>query len=260
MTRSLDLFKMDGKVVAITGGATGLGLTMAEAVAEAGADVAICGRGKHGSLEESQDKIEKTGQRCLTFQCDVTSEREVENFATNVYRFFDRCDVLIANAGVTWGESTKDMPLDKWKMVLDTNLTGAFLSAKAFGSRMIDRKTGGNILLISSVAALKGSQIGISGYCSSKAGLIGLTKQLAVEWISHGIRVNTLMPGWFPSYMSRHFTSDESPFREYLLELIPMKRFGTPDDLKGAILFLASDASSYMNGHALVLDGGLLSS
>jgi NAD(P)-dependent dehydrogenase (short-subunit alcohol dehydrogenase family) len=253
-----DLFKLSGKIAVVTGGATGLGATFSAALAEAGANVVVCGRGRHGSLNEAKERIRAFGVDCLTVECDVAKEDQVVAMSGAVRDHFGRCDILVNNAGVTWGTPTEEMTLENWNKVIQTNLTGAFLCTREFGKMMMEQQSGGSIIMVSSVSAFVGGEIGVIGYSASKGGLVSMTKQLAVEWAPHGIRINAIAPGWFFTNMSKHFTAEDSPLRPVLEERIPMKRIGQHDDLKGAVVFLASEASAYVTGHVLVVDGGAL--
>lgn len=254
------LFDLSGKKALITGGATGIGYTMAEGLAEAGAAIAICGRGKHGSLEEASSHLSEIGPEIVAIKCDVSAEEEIKKMITSLAEQDFSLDVLVNNAGVTWGHNSETLPLDRWNMVIETNLTGAFLVTRECANQFMIPKGDGSIINIASVSGLLGgAEVGLVAYSASKAGIIGITKQLAIEWASYGIRVNAIAPSWFPSYMSRHFTSDDSPFREILINENPMKRLGEPWELKGVIIFLASRASSYITGTTIPIDGGFVS-
>jgi len=166
-----------------------------------------------------------------------------------------RIDVLVNNAGTVWGAPPEDMPLEGWQKVIDVNLTGVFLFAQAVGRTMIADGGGGKIVNIASVAGLGGAPqevMNAISYNASKGGVIAFTRDLACKWARHGITVNAIAPGWFPSEMSRSVLEQQPG----LVEHIPLRRFGGRDDLKGAILFLSSRASDYVTGHTLVVDGG----
>ncbi|MFW9995350.1 MAG: SDR family oxidoreductase [Candidatus Odinarchaeota archaeon] len=256
----MQLFDLKGKRALVTGGATGIGYFMAEGLAEAGADVAICGRGRHGSLEDAQSRLKEKGTEILAEKCDVSVEEDIVNLVDTLEQKGFAIDILVNNAGVSWGAPSEEMPTDRWHMVIETNLTGSFLMAKEIANRFMVPKQEGSIINLASVSGFLGGEgVGVAAYSASKAGVIGMTKQLAVEWAGSNIRVNAVAPSWFPSYMSRHFTSDDSPFKDYLVEENPMRRLGEPWELKGVIVFLASKASSYVNGTVIPVDGGLLS-
>lgn len=231
---------------------------MAEGLVEAGADVCICGRGRHSSLEDAAANLGKIGPEILALKCDVSVEDDIIQLVQTLEDKDFSIDILVNNAGVSWGQDSEVMPLDRWKMVIETNLTGLFVVTREVAKKFMIPRGSGSIINISSVSGMTGGEIGISAYSASKAGVIGVTKQLAIEWASLGIRINAVAPSWFPSYMTRHFTGEDSPFRELLLADCPFGRFGKPWELKGAIVFLASPASSYVTGIVIPVDGGYL--
>ncbi len=258
MTHALDLFKLDGKVALVTGGSRGLGLAAAEGLAEAGADVAICGRDE-GSLAAALEQIKKTGRDCIAITCDISNEDDVVRMANKVKEHYGRCDVLVNNAGTGGMVPSAQMTVDAWNAMLATNLTGTFLCCREIGKLMIEQKSG-SIINLSSENGQVGFSWGMAAYATTKIGAIGLTRSLAVEWGQHNIRVNALLPGNTEVGMMESMKDKESPFYklagEALLNLIPLNRFGTNDDMKGVTLFLASDASKYVSGAKLVFDGG----
>ena len=259
MTNVKQLFDLTGKKALVTGGASGIGYTMAEGLAEAGSAVAICGRGKHGNLEEAAEKLKKITSEAIALKCDVSSESDIIELVDQLAARDFSIDILVNNAGVSWGNPSETMPLERWNMVIGINLTGLFFMTKEIVNRFMIPKGNGSIVNISSVSGYKGGEVGVQAYAASKAGLIGMTKQLAIEWATMGIRVNAIAPSWFPSYMSRVFTSEDSPFRQQLIEASPMRRLGEPWELKGTVVFLASKAASYITGTVIPVDGGLLS-
>jgi NAD(P)-dependent dehydrogenase (short-subunit alcohol dehydrogenase family) len=251
-----DLFRLDGKTAIVTGGGRGIGRTMAEALAEAGARVVICSRDLAVCQDAAAD-IEARGGRALATRCDVTQDEEVEEMVKAATSAFDGVHILVNNSGVTWGEQPERMPVERFQWVLNVNVTGAFRVAGTVARSMIERGTGGTIVNIASTAALMGllhPPLGLSGYAASKGAVISMTRELAVSWAKHGITVNALAPGWFPSDMSNYVLEH---FQEDLLADIPLHRFGSASDLAGALLFLASPAAAYMTGQVLVVDGGL---
>ena len=254
-----ELFDLTGEYALVTGGTTGLGYAMAEALAEAGANLAICGRGKHGSLDEALSTLSQIGPEVVAFKCDVSLEEDISNLVQQLQEIDFKVSVLINNAGISWGEDSHTVPLEKFNMVIDVNLTGLFLLTTKILNEFMIPQTKGSIINITSVAAYVGGEVGVAAYSASKSGLIGMTKQLAVEFAPYNIRCNAIAPSWFPSYMSRHFTSTESPFRQILVDQNPMRRLGDPWEVKGATVFLASKAASYISGQVLAIDGGLLS-
>jgi NAD(P)-dependent dehydrogenase (short-subunit alcohol dehydrogenase family) len=249
-----DLFDLSGKAAIVTGGGSGIGRQFGEALAELGANLVLCAR-KAERCEQAAADLERLGVRALGLGCDVRDPTQVQAVVTRTREEFGGVDVLVNNAGTVWGANPEDMPLEGWQKVIDVNLTGVFLFAQAAGRVMIERG-GGSIVNIASVAGLQGGPPEIMNtvvYSASKGGVIAFTRDLACKWARHGIRVNAIAPGWFPSDMSR-FVLDRH--QEELERHIPLGRVGGPQDLKGAVAFLASDASAYVTGHTLVVDGG----
>ncbi|HXT36366.1 MAG TPA: SDR family oxidoreductase [Chloroflexota bacterium] len=256
MTHVRDLFDLSGRVALITGGSRGLGLEMAHGLGEAGASVTITGR-RPRWLEPAEAELRAAGIHVQAAECDVTDSEAVEALVDRIVDEQGRIDILINNAGISWGAPAEDMAPDRFRAVLDTNISGAFLVAQAVGRRMI-QQGGGVLLNTASVAGLAGVSPSImraAGYHASKGALIALTRQLAVEWAPHGIRVNALAPGFFPSRMSEGVIAQHE---EEMRAAIPMRRLGGPDEIKGAALFLVSDAARYVTGQVLVVDGGAL--
>ncbi len=248
------LFDLTGKVAVVTGGSRGLGLEMAEGLAQAGASVVVTARRRPG-LEEAERQLKGQGFDCLALETDVSKSEQSEGAVAKTVQRFGRIDILVNNAGIAWGALAEEMPLDKWQKVLDVNLTGAFLMSQAAARRMIPAG-GGNIINIASIAGLLGcptETLSAVGYSCSKAGLIGLTRDLAVKWARHGIRVNAIAPGFFPTRMTEAVLERSGPD---IKDASPMGRTGQPGELKGVAVFLASAASSYMTGQVLSVDGG----
>jgi NAD(P)-dependent dehydrogenase (short-subunit alcohol dehydrogenase family) len=249
-----ELFDLKGRVAVVTGGAAGLGRQMAGALAELGADVVVCGR-KEERCRLAANELETLGGRALAVGCDVTQPADVQRMVDATLAAFGRIDVLVNNAGRAWGSPLEDMRLEDWQKVLDTNLTGTFLCAQVVGRVMI-RERRGAIVNIASVSGLGGAHPDVlraAAYHASKGGVIAFTRDLACEWAAHGIRVNAIAPGWFPTHMSKAVLDRQG---ERMLAGIPLGRFGGDHDLKGAVAFLATDASAFVTGHVLVVDGG----
>jgi gluconate 5-dehydrogenase len=249
-----ELFDLSGKSAIVTGGAHGIGRDMAQALAEAGANVVLCARNAE-RCEQAASELAALGVEAFGMRCDVREPGEIQAVVDRTTEAFGRVDVLVNNAGTAWGAPPEETPLHGWQKVIDVNLTGVFLFAQAAGRVMIGGGRGGKIVNIASTAGLGGAPPEVMNaipYNTSKGGVIAFTRDLACKWAGHGINVNAIAPGWFPSDMSR-FVLDRNP---HLVDGIPLRRFGGPDDLKGAILFLASPASDYVTGHTLVLDGG----
>ena len=252
---ALDLFRLEGKTAIVSGGGRGLGRYMAEALSDAGASVVLCSR-KLEPLEEVRQEIEAGGGRALAVACDVTDPEEVEGVVAAAVDSFGSVDIVVNNSGATWGAPPEEMPLDRFDQVIRVNVRGTFLMSQAAGRRMIERGSGGTIINISSVAGLVGGNpdyMQTIGYNSSKGAIISMTRDLATSWAPHGINVNAIAPGWFPTRMSGGLIKK---FEGKMLEGIPLGRFGNPEDLKGVAIFLASPAASYITGQTIVVDGG----
>ena len=248
------LMNMEGRVGVVTGGATGLGLQMATALAEAGANVVICSR-KLENCEEAAHAIEKLGVKALAYGCDVTKPEQVEALKEATMQKFGRVDALINNAGRAWVAPVEDMPLDRWQQVLDLNITAPFLCAQAFGREMIKVKRG-KIINIASIAGLVGrnpKNYNSIAYGTSKGALVNFTRDLAVKWAQHNIQVNAICPGFFVTPINEKMFIKNS---EQILREIPLARTGGEDDLKGIAVLLASDASNFMTGAVIPVDGG----
>jgi NAD(P)-dependent dehydrogenase (short-subunit alcohol dehydrogenase family) len=257
--RIQELFDLTGKVAVVTGGGTGLGRQMAQALAEAGADLVLCAR-KAERCEQAARELAQTGVRALGLRCDIRNADEIEGVVWRTVDEFGRVDILVNNSGTSWGAPPEDVPLEGWQKVIDVNLTGAFLFAQSVGRVLIEQGEGGKIVNISSVAAFRGAPqdaMNSIPYNASKGGIVALTIDLAVKWAPHRINVNAIAPGWFPSDLSA--TTLEAA-GDRLLGRIPLGRYGSPDDLKGAVVFLASAASDYVTGTTLVVDGGQMAS
>src|SRR5262245_4773373 len=249
------LFDLSGKTAIVTGGGKGIGRQMAEGLAESGADIVVCARQPERCEQAAAELAEQHGVKTLGLGCDVRDPDQVQAVIGRTVADFGGVDVLVNNAGTVWGAPPEEMPLDGWQKVVDVNLTGVFLFSQAAGRAMISNG-GGSIVNIASVAGLRGSPSEITNsvvYHATKGGVIAFTRDLACKWAQHGIRVNAIAPGWFPSDMA-NFVLDQSGDR--LVQDIPLRRFGGPEDLKGPVVFLASDASAYVTGHTLVVDGG----
>ncbi len=248
-----ELFDLEGKSAIVTGGGTGIGRQMAQALAEAGASLVLCARNAE-RCEQAAAELSALGVRALGLRCDVRKPDDVQAVVDRTRQELGRIDILVNNAGTVWGASPEEMPLEGWQKVLDVNLTGVFLCSQAAGRVMIEQQAG-KIVNVASVAGLEGAPAEVMNslpYHATKGGVIALTRDLAWKWARHGINVNALAPGWFPSDMSR-YVLDRQP---QLIERIPLGRFGGQEDLKGAVVFLASPASDYVTGHTLVVDGG----
>ncbi len=255
MTKTIQqLFDLTGKTAIITGGSRGLGKEMAEGLAEAGASVMLCAR-REEWLTETLDEFRGRGFTAEGEICDVSKAADVQRVVNKTIEKFGKVDILINNAGISWGAMPEDMPLEKWQKVLDVNLTGCFLMAQAVGREML-KNNSGSIINIASIAGITSSANGpfYSGYVASKAGLIGLTRELAASWGRKGIRVNAIAPGFFHSRLADAVID---LYERSIQENNIIPRIGDEGELKGTAVFLASDASSYITGQTIIVDGGM---
>lgn len=249
-----ELFDLTGKVAIVTGGGRGLGEQIAVGFAEAGANLVLCSRNLE-SCKEVSDELNKKGITSIAMKCDVTNPDDINEVVKTTLEKFGRIDILVNNSGATWGTPVVDMPLEAWNKVFNVNVTGTFLMSQAVGKVMIEQKTG-KIINIASVAGLKGSNpkfMDAIGYNASKGAVITFTKDLAVKWGPYGINVNAIAPGFFPTKMSKVLLEQGG---EHILEATPLRKFGSDSDLKGVALLLASNASNFMTGDVVVVDGG----
>lgn len=255
MTRNVkELFDLKDTVAIVTGGSRGIGKEMAEGLAEAGASLMLCAR-RASWLEETVAEMRAKGFTVEWIECDVSDPESVELMVKQTVKTIGPPSILINNAGVSWGAMPEDMSIEKWRLVLDTNLTGCFLTAQAVGREML--KTGkGSIINIASIAGLTSFANGpfYAGYVASKAGLIGLTRELAASWGRRGIRVNAVAPGFFHSRLADPVIDI---YERSIQENNIIPRIGEPGELKGIAVFLASDASSYITGQTIAVDGGM---
>ena len=249
----LNSFRLDGKVALVTGGARGLGRTMAIALAEAGADVALAGRSIAPCNATATWIGDATGRRCRGYQADVTVAADVDRLVDAVESDLGPINILVNNAGTNIRGPVDQLTEADWDTVLDTNLKGPFLCARAVGPRMATRRWGRiiNLASIMGVVALPGR----APYAASKAGVINLTRVLALEWAGTGVTANAICPGPFATEMNRQLLEDPVKYEEFV-KLIPMGRWGELDEMAGAVVFLASPASSYVTGSSLFVDGG----
>ncbi|MEK6709205.1 MAG: glucose 1-dehydrogenase, partial [Nitrospinota bacterium] len=246
------MFDLTGKIALVTGGGTGLGRAMALALAEAGADVAVAAR-RREKLEETAGAIRSLGRRAAAVGLDLTDPADVARAVAEAEGALGPIGILVNNSGVSGEGWAAELPLERWEEVMATNLRGAFLMCQAVGRGMIGRGSGG-IVNVASVAGMIGVRM-LAAYTSSKGGLIQLTRTLALEWARHGVRVNALAPGYFLTDLNRAHFSTEAGER-MVRNHIPMGRLGQPSELAGAVVFLASEASSFMTGAVLTVDGG----
>ena len=244
-------FDLTGRTALVTGGSKGLGLAMARALAVAGADVAIASRTR-ADLDAAAAELAATRRRILPVPADVADEDSIGAMVRTVLAELGRIDVLVNSAGIEGQGAVVDMPADHWDRVLDVNLRGPMLCCKHVGPHMIERRKG-KVINVASVLATRVSRY-LSPYSASKGGLVQLTRSLALEWIRHGIQVNALCPGYFLTPMNEEFFSTDEG--RQLVDKLPIRRLGDPREIEGAAVFLASDASSFVTGATLYVDGG----
>jgi NAD(P)-dependent dehydrogenase (short-subunit alcohol dehydrogenase family) len=249
------LFDVSDKAVLVTGGTSGLGLGIAEGLAAAGARVAVGSRDER-RVGEAAQRIAAAGGTCVGVPLDVTDARSAAAAADAVAARFGRLDGLVNAAGITRRVATLDMDPDDWRTIVDVNLNGSLLAAQACG-RVMREWGGGAMVMIASLTSFVGFYE-VGAYTASKAGVAGLTRSLANDWAQHSIRVNAIAPGVFPTPLNRSLI-EGTPRGEWLLQHTPMGRFGTSDELVGAVIYLLSAASSYVTGVVLPVDGGFLS-
>jgi NAD(P)-dependent dehydrogenase (short-subunit alcohol dehydrogenase family) len=250
-----DLFDLSGRVSIVTGGGYGLGRIMATALGEAGSDVVVCSR-KLQNCEQTAHDIEKLGVRALALQCDVTRDEDVDRVVSETVKEFHKIDILVNNSGLGWGAPPEEFKMEDWEKVIALNITGTFRFTQKVGREMIKKKSG-KIITISSYAGLQGTDpdyLNSIPYNTSKGAVISFTRDLATKWAKYNITANCIAPGWFPTKMSKWSLDN---WGDKIISRLLIKRFGNEDDLKGAVIYLASKASDYMTGQVLVLDGGI---
>ena len=252
-TRHEALFDLTGKVAIVTGASRGLGQYFGRALAKAGADLVITAR-QLQSLQTFQSEIEAMGRKVLPLELDVRDYDSIQSMADAAGKGFGNIDILVNNAGCNVRKPSEDVTWDDWNLVIDTNLRGSFFVAQAVARKMIPRNYG-RIINIGSVTCVAG-YAGLAPYCASRGGVKQLTMSLADDWGKYGITVNCLAPGWFNTKQTSVLYENKE-WVEYLCDRIPLNRPGQPNDLDGAVVFLASDASAYITGQTLLVDGGI---
>jgi gluconate 5-dehydrogenase len=250
-----ELFNLSGKIAIVTGGSRGIGEEIAIGLGEAGAKVTITAR-REEWLTPAQEEVKGLGIECLAVEADIGKPEDVKHLVAETLERWGKIDILVNNAGITWGTPPEDMALDKWDAVLNTNARGTLLCSQQVGKEMI-KNGGGNIINVASTTGLLAVDPRIMqaiGYQASKAAIIVMTRQLAVEWAKHNIRVNAVAPFFFRTRMTKDITQRSE---EEIIQHIPMGRLGREGELKGAVVFLASEASSYITGQVINIDGGM---
>jgi 2-dehydro-3-deoxy-D-gluconate 5-dehydrogenase len=250
---TVDLFSLDGKVAAITGATRGIGRSMAIALAEAGSDIALLQRSKEflGVKEE----IERLGRKCFIVNCDLENASEVSEAISSVVAYFGKLDILVNNAGIQRRSPAVDFAEEDWDAVMNVNLKTVWLLCQQAGRQML-KQGSGKIINMASLLSYQGG-ITVPAYAAAKGGVAQLTKALSNEWAAKGVNVNGIVPGYIATDMNEALINDETRSRQ-IIERIPAGRWGQAADFKGAVVFLASDASAYIHGHLLAIDGGWL--
>jgi NAD(P)-dependent dehydrogenase (short-subunit alcohol dehydrogenase family) len=250
------LLDLSRKVALVTGGSRGLGLQIAEALGEMGAQLALTAR-KKDELDQAVSHLQKLGVKATPFVCDIGKREEIAPLAEQVIKLFGKTDILVNNAGATWGAPAETHPLDAWDKLVNVNLSGLFALTQIIARKSMIPAKWGRVINVASIAGLMGQDprfAATAAYTATKHGVVGLTRQLAAEWGVHGITVNAICPGFFPSKMTRGVLDKISAS---IIELTPNRRLGGEEDLKGLAVLLASDASRHITGQAIAVDGGM---
>lgn len=258
--QTTNLFSVEGKTAIVTGASSGLGVVMAEGLANAGANVVIAARRKD-NLDALAERLTASGAKALAVRCDVCTAEDIEQLVAAAWDSFGRVDILVNNAGVSAdaGVLPEHVTDDLFDLSVQTNLVGTFRACRAVARRQLADGRGGSIINIASIMGMAGTQNAPVGYQSAKAGVINLTRALALSWADRGVRVNCIAPGWFPSEMTAAWFAVPQ-FLARFSNQVPTRRVGDPADLVGPLLFLASDASAFVTGQTIAVDGGLSAS
>jgi 2-deoxy-D-gluconate 3-dehydrogenase len=253
MAAALEEFRLDGRVAIVTGASRGLGAAMALGLAEAGADLVLVARGDASAVTR---RVADLGRRCHTVRADVAEKAAAARIVSETASAMGRADILLNNAGIIRRNSFLDLTEEEWREVLDVNLDAAFRLGQEFARHLVRAKSPGKIINVASMLSFQGG-VRVASYTAAKSALNGLTKIMANELAPLGINVNAIAPGYMATEVTAPLRADESRNRA-ILERIPAGRWGSPDDLKGAVVFLASRASDYVHGFTLAVDGGWL--
>ncbi len=248
------LFDLTGKVALITGGSRGLGLQMAEALGEMGAKLALTAR-KADELAEAKAHLEKLGIEAITVASDLSKFDQIPGLVDAVLKHYGKLDILVSNAGATWGSPAENYPDDAWMKVINLNLNGMFFLTREVGKRCFIPQKSGKIIVTASIAGLRGNppEMGTIAYNASKGADVNFVRALASEWGRHNINVNAICPGFFPSKMANGLIDT---LGEKIIAGTPLGRIGGPEDLKGLVVLLASEAGRHISGQAIAVDGG----
>ena len=249
----LELFKLDGKVAAVTGATRGIGRSIALSLAEAGADIALLQRSPEQT--DVKEEIESLGRKCLIVPCDLEDIDQVKAAIPNVVSHFGKIDILVNNAGIQRRSPSVDFSEQDWDDVINVNLKTVWLLCQQAGRYMVPNGKG-KIINMASLLSYQGG-LTVPAYAAAKGGVAQLTKALSNEWAKHNVNVNAIVPGYIATDMNTALIHDDTRNRQ-ILERIPSGRWGNPEDFKGTVVYLASDASNYVHGHLLAVDGGWL--
>jgi NAD(P)-dependent dehydrogenase (short-subunit alcohol dehydrogenase family) len=247
-------FEIKGSSAIVTGASSGLGTTFAEALAESGVNLVLSARRMERLEMLSGELAGRYGVKAVPFRCDVTEEEDVKAMVKKAVEENGSLEIIVNNAGTSAIAPSTDLPLDEWRKVIDVNLTGVFMCARTAAREMM-KKRYGKVINIASIYGAVGDIFTASPYYASKGGVVNLTRALAVEWAPHGINVNAIAPGFFPSEMTEAIFEDEETLN-YIKNRTPLKRVGDPIDLKAALIYLASPGSNYVTGQTIFVDGG----
>ncbi|KXG44290.1 SDR family NAD(P)-dependent oxidoreductase [Tepidibacillus decaturensis] len=249
----MDLFRLDGKVAVVTGSGKGIGKAMALGLAEAGADLVIVARTEE-DIQQTVLEVEQKGRKAIGISTDVKKKEEIEKMVAKTLDTFGKIDVLVNNAGMNIRTPALDVPEEEWELIIQTNMKSVFLASQAVGKHMVEQKSG-SIINISSVAGQVALRTGVA-YAATKAGIIQMTKTLALEWGKHDVRVNAIAPWYFRTPLTEKLLNNEDYYNE-IISRTPLRRVGDVKELVGPAVFLASEASSYVTGHTIFVDGGM---
>lgn len=249
----MNLFNLEGKVAIVTGASRGLGRAMAIGLAEAGADIVGIGP---SSMSETKAEVEKRGKKFLEINEDLSKTDNIDKIVNEILEKYKKIDILVNNAGTIRREDAIEYKEEDWDYILNLNLKTVFFLSQKVAKQFVKQETGGKIINIASMLSFQGG-IRVPAYTASKSGVMGITKALANEWAKYNINVNAIAPGYMATDNTKQIRDDEKRSEE-ILSRIPAERWGTPEDLVGTAIFLSSDASNYINGHTIAVDGGWL--